>query len=111
MAQRKQIQLVSTRMRVPSLVLLSGISIRRCYELWRRLQTWLRSCIAMAGYRLAAAAPIRTQPWELPYAVGVALKSKEKKKGNAFFIHSLSEQPLQGQHHSGCSPGSSQSGA
>ena len=34
----------------------------------------------MAGDRLAAAAPIRTQPWELPYAVGVALKSKEKKK-------------------------------
>ena len=30
---------------------------------------------------LAAVAPIRPLPWELPYAVGVALKNKKKKKG------------------------------
>ena len=30
--------------------------------------------------RLAAAAPIRTLPWELSYAMGVALKSKSKKQ-------------------------------
>ena len=30
--------------------------------------------------RLAAAAPIRPLAWELPYAVGAALKKKKKKK-------------------------------
>ena len=34
---------------------------------------WLR-------YRLAAAAPIRPLAWELPNAVGVALKRLKKKK-------------------------------
>ena len=31
-------------------------------------------------YRLAAVAPIRPLAWELPYAMGVALKIKRKKK-------------------------------
>ena len=30
--------------------------------------------------RLAAVAPIRALAWELPYAAGVALRSKKKKK-------------------------------
>ena len=30
--------------------------------------------------RLAATAPIQPLRWELPYAVGLALKSKKKKK-------------------------------
>ena len=30
--------------------------------------------------RLAAAAPIRPLAWELPYAMGVALKSKKQNK-------------------------------
>ena len=30
--------------------------------------------------RLAAAAPIRPLAWELPYAMGMALKRKEKKR-------------------------------
>ena len=35
---------------------------------------------ALLWHRPAAAAPIRPLVWELPYAVGVALKSEEKKK-------------------------------
>ena len=31
-------------------------------------------------HRLAAAAPIQLLAWELPFATGVALKSKKKKK-------------------------------
>ena len=71
MAQRKRIQLVSVRMRVPSLALLSRLSIRRCCELWHRLQTWLRSHIAGNSDL--------TPAWEFPYAVGVALKKKREK--------------------------------
>ena len=36
-------------MRVWSLASLSGLRIWRCHELWCRLQTWLRSCMAVAG--------------------------------------------------------------
>ena len=47
-AQQKQNQLVSTRMRVRSLASLSGLKIQRCRELWCRLQRWLGSGIAVA---------------------------------------------------------------
>ena len=50
---------------VQSLVLLSGLRIWCCRELW---------------YRLAVTATIRPLAWELPCATGVALKRKEKKK-------------------------------
>ena len=43
-------------------------------------QMWLRSSIAVAVCRPAAIALIRPLAWEIPYAVGVALKSKKKKK-------------------------------
>ena len=45
----KRIQLVSMRRRVRSLASLSGLGIQRCYELWRRSQTGLGSCIAVAA--------------------------------------------------------------
>ena len=77
------------RTRVQSLALLSGLSIRHCWELWCRSQMRLRSCIAMAVVwlwlwlwlwcRPAAAVPIRPRAWEHPYATHSALK-KEKKK-------------------------------
>ena len=41
-------RLVSMRMQVQSLALLSGLRIQRCCELWSRLQMWLRSGIAVA---------------------------------------------------------------
>ena len=77
-AQWKQTQLVSMRMRVRSLVLVSvscGVG-RRCGSDPMCLWLWCR---------LAAAAPIQPLAWELPYAAGVALKNiappqKKKKK-------------------------------
>ena len=63
-------------MQVLSLALLSGLRVWCCHELWCRSQIWLGSCVLW--YRPAAVAPIQPLTWELPYAVGVALK---KKKG------------------------------
>ena len=37
----------------------------------------------MLWLRLAAAAPIQLQAWELPYAAGAALKRQKKKKTKA----------------------------
>ena len=42
-------RLVSMRMQVRSLASLSGLRIWRCHDLWCRLQTLLRSCIAVAA--------------------------------------------------------------
>ena len=54
------------------------LRIWHCDELWCRLQMRLRCQVAVAVVRLAAAARIRPAAWELPYAVGAALKSKIK---------------------------------
>ena len=70
------------RLWVRSLALLSGLRIRRCRELWCRLQTRLRSCVAEALARLAATALIRPLAWEPPYAAGAAqeMAKRQKKK-------------------------------
>ena len=47
MVQQKQMQLVSMRIQVQSLASLSRLEMWHCHELWCRLQTWLRSCIAV----------------------------------------------------------------
>ena len=71
-ARRKRIWLGTMRLRVWSLALLSGLRIRHCCELWCRLQTRLRSGIAVAlallwlWHRLAATAPVRPLSWEPP---------------------------------------------
>ena len=57
---------------VRSLPLLSGLTIRRCRELWCRLQTRLRSLVAMAL--------IRPLAWEPPYAAGAAQRNGKKTK-------------------------------
>ena len=75
-AQQKHTQLVSMRMRVGSLTLLSGLRIQCCHELWCRSQTRLRSGIAVAVCKPAAVAPIRPLACRLPYVTGVALESK-----------------------------------
>ena len=49
-------------------------------------QTWLRSGMLWPWCRPAAVAPIWPLAWELPYAVGAALKRKRKKK-NKVHIH------------------------
>ena len=62
-----------------------GLRIQQCCELRCRLQTRLVSIIAVVvavavGGRLAAVAPIQPLAWEFPYAVGAALKKKQKRK-------------------------------
>ena len=64
MVQWKQIWLVSMRMWVWSLALLSGLGDLALLWLWSRL---------------VAKAPILPLSWELTYAVGATLKSKNKK--------------------------------
>ena len=59
-------------MQVRSLVLLSGLKIRHCHELWCRSQMQLGFCI----WPLA---------WELLYVTGLALKREKKKKKKDFF--------------------------
>ena len=80
MVQWKRIRLGTMRLRVPSLALLSGLGIRRCRELWCRLQTWLDPALLWLWCRPAAAAPIRPLAWEFPYATDVALKKKKERE-------------------------------
>ena len=68
MPQWKRIQLGTMRLRVQSLVLLSGLIFRCCRGLWCRSQTWLGSGMA--------AALIRPLAWEPLYARCAALKGK-----------------------------------
>ena len=46
---------------------------------------WLGSCVAVAG-RPAAAAPIQLLAWELPCAVGAALKRQKKISSESTFL-------------------------
>ena len=55
------------------------VGIWSCYELWYRSKTRLRSALLWLSYRPAAVAPIQPLAWELPYAMGTALKSRKKK--------------------------------
>ena len=70
------------RMQVRSLASFCGLRIWHCHELWCRLQTRLRSGIAVLWYRLAAAALIQPLTQELLYAVGVALEQQQQKNPN-----------------------------
>ena len=72
---RLRIQLVSKRMWVQPLALLSGLRIRCCHKLWHRLQQQLGSGIAMVW--AGAVALIQPLAQELPYAEGVALEIKK----------------------------------
>ena len=67
-----RIELVSMRMRVRSLASLSGLRIQHSCELGCSLQLQLGSGIAVAL--------IQSPAWGLPYATGVALKTKKRKK-------------------------------
>ena len=76
--QQKQIPLVSTRMQVQSLALLSGSGVAMSCGVGHKHSSdptflWL-------WRRPAAAALNRLLAWELPYVTGEALKRKKKKK-------------------------------
>ena len=47
-------------------------------------------------HRTAAVAPVQPLAWELPYAIGAALKSQKKKKKNCIFfsVTGLSDEAL-----------------
>ena len=70
------------RLRVWSLALLSGltISVAMSCDIGRRCG--LHPALLWLWCRLAATAPIRPLAWELPYAAGMALKSKLNKQTN-----------------------------
>ena len=84
-AQQKQIWPASMRTRVRSLAF-SGLRFWCGRELWYRSQTPLR----LRSFLWLCCSPVATAPiwplawgpltWELPYAVGVALKRPKKKK-------------------------------
>ena len=76
-AQWKQIQLVSVRMQVWPLALLSGLGIQFCHEPWYRSQTQLGSQLLWLWHRPAGIGPIRPLAWELPYTACAALKSNK----------------------------------
>ena len=77
--QQNRIGLASMRMQVRTLALLSGLRTWHCRELWCRWQTWLGSGMVWLWHGLAAAALIGPLAWELPYAVGTALKRQKNK--------------------------------
>ena len=84
MAQQYQIQLVSMRMRVRSLALLSGLRIRCCWKLWHRSQIQL-------GSRLQ----LQFNPWpgnfHMPKAQAIKRKKKKERKCmlRAYYLSSV----------------------
>ena len=59
--------------------------------------------LALLWYRLAAAALIQPLAWELPYAMGTALKKKKKKKIRYIFSVQESDCSSSGQSSAQCS--------
>ena len=62
------------RTQVRSLVLLSGLRIQPCCELWCRLQTQLGSCVAVAVSQASSYSSDLTPILGTSYVVGAALK-------------------------------------
>ena len=78
--QWKQIWLVSMRMQVQSLVLLSGLRIWYCRELWCRLQMQLDLALLWLWCRPVATALFWPLAWEPPYAASTTLKRQTNKQ-------------------------------
>ena len=83
MAQQKQIQLGTMRLRVSSLASLSGLRIRHCCELWCRCRRGSDLALLWLWCRPEATALIRPLAWESPNATGAALKRQNKTKKQA----------------------------
>ena len=73
MVQQKRIPLGTMRLRVRSLACC-------CCGLWCRSQTQLRSCVAVAVVQAGSCSSNSSLAWELPHAVGAALKRKDGRK-------------------------------
>ena len=81
-AQRKQIQLAFMRTQVRSLASLSGFRIWRCLELLRRVQTWLRSGVAVAVVESGGYSSDSTPSLETSICRRCCLKSQKNKIKN-----------------------------
>ena len=76
--QQKQILLGIMRFWVRSLASFSGLRIQRCRD--RRDRRGLDLALLWLWYRPATLALLGPLAWEPPYAVGAAIKSKNKKQ-------------------------------
>ena len=83
MAQQKRSWLVSMRIWGLILALFSGLRIWHCCELCLGHRCGgldLDMALLCLRHSLVAAAPIQPLTWEVPYAVGTALKRQNKSK-------------------------------
>ena len=78
--QQKRIRLVSVKMRVWSLALLSGSGTQYCVSCGVGRRRGSELTLLWLWCRPADVALIQPVAWELPNAMGAALKSKKKKK-------------------------------
>ena len=76
------------RMWVRSLVSVSGLRIQCCCELWCR--SWIYYCCG-CGISWQLIALIQPLAWELPYAVGGALKRQQQQKNPLMYKKMISE--------------------
>ena len=86
MAQQKQIQLASMRLQFLSLASLGRLRIRHCRELQRRLQTRLRSSIAVTVL-WAGSWSSDSNPGLGTLAMGVALRKLTNQQNKYFSQH------------------------
>ena len=80
MVQRKQIQLVSMRIQVRSLALLSGSVIQLAVSHGVGHRRGSDPLLLWLWLRPAAVALIQPPAWELSYATGAALRRKKKER-------------------------------
>ena len=80
MVQRRQIQLGTTGLWVPSLASLSGLGAWCCCELWCGSQTWLRSGVAVAVAVAGSCSSDSTPSLGTSMCLRGGPKKKKKKK-------------------------------
>ena len=96
-AQRVK-NIVSVRMRVQTLALISGLGIRCCCSCRVNRRCSSDRALLWLWCRPAAAAPIRLLAWELPYAAAIcrsyaAIKREEEKREREKIKNSFMEFP------------------
>ena len=79
-AQRKQIQLGTMRLRVRSQALLSGLGFGVAVSCGVGRRRGSDPKLLWLWCRPAATAPIQPLAWELPYATGAALEKTKRQK-------------------------------
>ena len=114
--QRKWTWLVSMRMWVPSPALLSGLRILCRCELWWTLQTWLGSCLLVAGGQASRCSSEFTPSLGTSICLGCSPKKPKKKKkkrkteGSQEEIFKNWEEVKHGEQTCGCQGGGGRSG-